>query len=644
MMTTTRTSASRRQPATSRLPLWASTAGATVLILASQWLPLWQMKLEAPQYPNGLELVAYGDRIEGDLAEINIINHYIGMAEIEAKPVVEMRLFPYAVGLLALGALVAGFSRVLLRLVLLGVIALPVVILADLQYWLHRYGQDLDPTAPLRFVEPFTPLAIGVSRIGNFRTVSTVSWGFLALVGAAVLLFLGLRLASRLAAAPMAETSAIVGATATWLGPIALVAGTLALPGDLAANGARDAAGPRSAAELQARIDAAPPGTRVEVHGGLFHGALRVRGPLVLEGVGQPVLDGGGAGSVVAIEGDGVVLRGFVVRNSGRAVSEEAAGIKITGNRHLVENNRVEDVYFGIHLSNGEGNVVRGNVVEPAPGSGARPGHALSLWYQRGALVEGNWIAHARDGIYLSFSDGVRVVGNQVSQSRYGVHSMYSMGSLFEGNDIHDNLLGAALMYSEQLTLRCNRISGHREGATAYAILLKDVADVRIEGNVLSGNRVALYADNTPLSSRAEALVTGNHITGNEAALALQSTARLTVFENALVDNLAVVRLEGRTLSSGSVWSRAGRGNHWDDYRGFDLDRDGIGDVPYLHVLALPEMLRADEPARALLWTPAHQVVEAAARLFPVVRPLPVIDDPSPLMQPPLLSCSEVTR
>jgi nitrous oxidase accessory protein len=401
----------------------------------------------------------------------------------------------------------------------------------------------------------------------------------------------------------------------------------------------------RPASELQARIDAAPPGARVEVRGGLYTGALLVRGPLVLDGSDQPVLDGGGAGSVVTIEGDGVVLRGFVVRNSGRAISEEAAGIKVTGDRHLIEGNRVEDVYFGIHLSNGSDNVVRRNVVEPARGTGSRPGHALSLWYQRGALVQDNRIAYARDGIYLSFSDGARVIGNEVSGSRYGVHSMYSMGSLFEGNEIHGNLLGAALMYSQELTLRCNRIADHREGATAYGILLKDVADVRIEGNVLTGNRVAVYADNTPLSARAEALVTGNHIAGNEAALALQSTARLTVFENVLVDNLAMVRLEGRNLSSGSVWSRAGRGNHWDDYRGFDRDRDGIGDVPYHHVLALPKLLRGDEPARALLWTPAHQMVETAARLFPVLRPVPVIDDPAPLMRAPaLLSCAGVTR
>jgi nitrous oxidase accessory protein len=218
---------------------------------------------------------------------------------------------------------------------------------------------------------------------------------------------------------------------------------------------------------------------------------------------------------------------------------------------------------------------------------------------------------------------------------------MYSLRSAIEGNQISGNLLGAALMSSEGLALRCNRIAGHREGATAYAVLLKDVADVRVEGNELDSNRVAVYADNTPLGAGGEALIAGNRIAGNGAAFALQSTARLTVYDNVLVNNLAMVRLEGRHLSSGSVWSRHGRGNYWDDYRGFDRNHDGVGDWPYRHVLALPALLRGDEPARALLWTPAHQVIEAAARLFPVVRALPVIDDPAPLVEPPPLRCTE---
>jgi nitrous oxidase accessory protein len=624
---------------------------AAALVLAARWLPLWQMKLEAPQYPDGLRLVAYGDRIEGDLDEINIINHYIGMAEIEETPVVEMRLFPWGLGALSLLLVLSLWSRFLLRIAPFAVLAMPIAILADLQLWLHRYGTDLDPSAPLRFVEPFTPLAIGVSSIGNFRSFSIVSWGFGALLAAAVLAFVALRL-TRLGIRAAAASGVAVRASAASLLPLCTLALALAIPVSVAspAEAASDRiAARRPVAELQALIDAAGPGGRVEVRGGSYAGTLRLRGPIEVEGVAgedgaRPEIDAGGSGSAVVVEGDGVVLRGFAVRGSSRSISEEAAGIRATGSRHLFEANRVEDVYFGIHLSDGEDNVVRGNVVRPAIRPGERPGHALSLWYQRRARVEDNVVEHARDGVYLSFSDDARITGNRVTASRYGVHSMYSLRSVFEGNELDGNLLGAALMSSEGLVLRCNRIVGHREGATAYAVLLKDVADVLVEGNVIADNRVGVYADNTPSSAAGEAVVRGNRIAGNEAALALQSTARLTFYDNTMLDNLAMVRLEGRGVAAGSAWSRDGRGNHWDDYHGFDRDRDGVGDVAYRSVLALPELLRGDAPSRALLWTPAHQVVETAARLFPVVRPVPVIDDPAPLMRPPQGQCGEVAR
>lgn len=167
--------------------------GAALLLLSSLWLPIWTMTLEAPQYPRGLHMRAYGTRVEGDLREINIINHYVGMAPIAEAPAPEMKLFPWAVGALTLVVLLAPLDRRLMRAAFWVTLALPITVIADLQWWLHRFGQNLDPTAPLRFVEPFTPLAIGISKIGNFRSIAMVSYGFIAMVAAALMLHLALR-------------------------------------------------------------------------------------------------------------------------------------------------------------------------------------------------------------------------------------------------------------------------------------------------------------------------------------------------------------------------------------------------------------------------------------------------------------------
>jgi nitrous oxidase accessory protein len=587
----------------------ASSLVAIGLLALAYVLPLWKMTLEAPQYPASLHLRAYGNRIEGDLREINIINHYIGMEPIDTVPAPEMGLFTYSlVGLGFLCAL-AFFHRRLRQLAILTIVVAAVVILGDLQLWLRDFGQNLKPAAPIR-VEPFTPAAIGVSKIGNFRTTAMVSWGYLCLLGAALALYLGGRTGGKRALGARARTAS---ACALFL---------------LASLGARAETG------MQARIDETTPGRIVTIHGGTHRGPIVIRGPMTVVGIDWPVVDGGGSGSVIQIEGDGVVLRGFHIRGSGRHVSEEAAGIKVRGSGHLIESNRVEDVYFGIHLSDGSGNVVRGNHIVPGERRGERPGHGVSLWYQQETQVVSNRIAHARDGVYLSFADDVRVEDNEVEESRYGVHSMSSKRTSLERNRLRRNLLGCALMYSQEIVMRGNLIENHREGATAYGILLKDIDELLLEENALLGNRVGIYADSTPLGADRKAIVRGNLFSGNDTALALQSTVRLTFVGNRVEDSLTAVRTEGATLSA-NRWSEDGRGNYWDDYHGYDRDGDGIGDLPYRYETVMNEIVRRGPLARAFVYTPAHLALETASRLFPVFRTEPLVVDEFPLMIPP---------
>jgi nitrous oxidase accessory protein len=395
---------------------------------------------------------------------------------------------------------------------------------------------------------------------------------------------------------------------------------------------------------LQVRLDAAPRGSTVTVSSGVY-GPLIIRGPLTVIGAEGAIIDGGGHGSVVTIQGEGVVFRGFIVRNSGREVTEEAAGIKITGNRHRIEANDVRDVYFGIHIGDGGNSIVSSNRITPGARHGARPGHGISAWHLHDTTLADNVISDARDGIYLSFTDRVAVTGNRVSGCRYGLHSMYSHDATFENNEATANLLGAALMMSDRLLLRGNRIRHHRQGSAAYGVLLKDIGALRAEDNQIAGNRVGIYAEGVPTDPSHEAVFVRNLIAGNEVGFALQSTAALTIAGNRIADNLTDVRPLGRQLSAGMRWSRNGRGNSWGQYRGYDADRDGIGDVPYRLDDAMDALIRRNTLIQAFLYTPAHLALEAAARMFPLYRHAPVLVDDRPLMATPTLSgASGVSR
>ena len=146
-------------------------AAAAGLAAWSTQLPLWQMTMRAPQYPKGLRLYAFGTHMQGDLSELNILNHYIGMPAIQA-PALETSMFPVGIGLLVVLCLAAPAHAWLRRAAAATAALMPIGILADLQWRLYEFGHALNPTAPIR-LKAFTPLVIGQTQMGNFVSTAT---------------------------------------------------------------------------------------------------------------------------------------------------------------------------------------------------------------------------------------------------------------------------------------------------------------------------------------------------------------------------------------------------------------------------------------------------------------------------------------
>lgn len=163
---------------------------ARVLLLISIFVPYWHMALEAPQYPDGLYVTAYVSHLEGDVKEINGLNHYIGMKPLEQAAQHERALAVWLI--IAMFLLIEGAAFVHSKwAVLLAVPALgfPVGFLVDLQYWLRAFGQNLDPKAPLSSsVKPFTPTILGEGGIGQFKTYAEAGYGLWLAAACSVLI------------------------------------------------------------------------------------------------------------------------------------------------------------------------------------------------------------------------------------------------------------------------------------------------------------------------------------------------------------------------------------------------------------------------------------------------------------------------
>lgn len=183
-------------------------ASAAILIIISIFLPYWSLVLHAPQYPQGLVVHAYVNHLEGDVQEIDGLNHYIGMRPLGEAAQFEKSISIFAITALGLLVLAAVFIHSpWAALLSLPAVLLPPVFLLDLYFWLSNFGQNLDPTAALsNAVEPFTPTILGEGVIGQFRTVAYPDIGLLMASAASILILIGLYLQRR-AYKPLVEAA-----------------------------------------------------------------------------------------------------------------------------------------------------------------------------------------------------------------------------------------------------------------------------------------------------------------------------------------------------------------------------------------------------------------------------------------------------
>jgi hypothetical protein len=167
---------------------------AAILLLISIFLPYWKLTLHAPQYPKGLHVIAYVNYLEGDVAEIDGLNHYIGMRPLNEAASFERSISIIGIAGLALLIMAAVFvHNWWAALLALPALALPAIFLADLQYWLANFGQNLDPRAPLSSsVKPFIPRVLGASKIAQFSTTAVPGEGLWLAIAASLVILVGL--------------------------------------------------------------------------------------------------------------------------------------------------------------------------------------------------------------------------------------------------------------------------------------------------------------------------------------------------------------------------------------------------------------------------------------------------------------------
>ena len=379
--------------------------------------------------------------------------------------------------------------------------------------------------------------------------------------------------------------------------------------------------------KLQHRIDAAGPGDTVFVPPGTFDGDLTLPKRLALIGSAGSVLRGSGNGTCLTITADSCVVRDLVVERSGRDLTREDAAILLKSSHNILKRLTIRDALFGIYLLSSHGNLIEDNSISEIHGLDlGQRGNGIHVWNSHENTFLGNAITGTRDGLYFLYANRTRAERNSASQLRYGLHYMYSDSNEFVGNVFVDNLAGAAIMYSTDIRFRHNLFVQNR-GFSSYGILFQDCHNVLADSNIIADNVVGMFFE-----AATDNVFRHNIIARNEIALTMFQNSQGNAFsENNFVDNVNALVIVGKRTDS--RWSMNGRGNFWSDYDGYDLDGDGVGDVP-LRIQNVFEYLEGKFPnTRLYLYSPVAQALASATKAFPIVE-ITHEEDPYPLMRP----------
>lgn len=387
---------------------------------------------------------------------------------------------------------------------------------------------------------------------------------------------------------------------------------------------------------LQPVVEAALSGDTIRLAAGRHAGPVRIDRPLALVGEPGAVLVGTGRGSVVTVAADDVRIEGLEITGSGRDLPAMDSAVLVTrqARRARVHGNRLVGNLFGVYLHGAAGSVVEGNeIVGRSDLRLSEAGNGVSIWNAPGAKVIDNTIRNGRDGIFVKTSRDNTFAGNRFSDLRFAIHYMYTHDSRIVGNRSRGNHVGWAIMYSDRLEIRDNVSVDDRD----HGLLLHSTNLSEVVGNVVRRGRekCAFVYNATRNELRGnwfEGCPIGIHFTGG--------SADNTMSGNAFVANRTQVKYVGTRFID---WAEGGRGNYWSDNPAFDLDGDGIADRPYRPNDVMDEVLWTLPAAKALLNSPAVQMVRWAQARFPALYPGGVFDS-APLMRPPRVPDDEGAR
>lgn len=323
-------------------------------------------------------------------------------------------------------------------------------------------------------------------------------------------------------------------------------------------------------------------------------------------------------GEIFYIISNDVHIKNLTFRNIKISYVQDNAAVKFVFSQNfLVEDCIIENSLFGIYLAKSQNGIIRNNKIIGVRRKESNSGNGIHLWYVRNVQIIGNEVLNHRDGIYFEFVKNSLIKGNACKYNlRYGLHFMFSDSCSYHHNLFETNGAGVAVMYTKRVEMKYNSFRNNW-GPSSYGLLLKDISDTYIGENSFYRNTIGIYMEGCDRS-----LIEMNDIIENGWGLKITGNCEDNrIRKNNFVKNTFEVTTN--SIQNRNIFEM----NYWSRYSGYDLNRDGYGDVAYIPITLYSIIIQNNEAGSVLLRSFFVDLLEIAEKIFPSLVPKYLVDN-----------------
>ncbi len=375
---------------------------------------------------------------------------------------------------------------------------------------------------------------------------------------------------------------------------------------------------------IKEAVKKAKKGDRIVIKSGTyFETGIIIDKSLKLSGIGNPIIDGKNKGEVITIVADSVEVSGLTIINVISSFTQDDAAIKVKKANHFsIHDNTLKNVFFGITVQKSHHGLIENNTIASNATQEYNSGDGIHLWYSSDIEVISNKVSGLRDGIYLEFVSNSSVSKNYSSKNvRYGLHFMFSNNDKYTDNTFKNNGAGVAVMFSKKIKMFRNTFAKNW-GSSSYGLLLKEIYDAEIEHNFFDQNTIGINVEG---STRID--YKNNDFINNGWAVKISGACYENKFNrNNFISNAFDISCQSKLNSN--MFDQ----NYWSEYTGYDLDKNGIGDVPFRPVKLFSYIADQTPEAIVLLRSLFVDIINFSEKVSPVFTPDNLMDK-NPLMK-----------